>query len=490
MIEKRQYTCHLLTDVILNIKSASEGNNSTLDFIPGNCFLGIVARTLYQTETDALCGVLFHSGNVRFGDAHPLWKGVRSVRIPAIFYKPKLEAQNGGLYVHSQVNHKEKLIRELQLKQCREGFYVFDNDIKKGEECKQERNFAIKSAYDKERLCSKDECMFGYESLQSGADFAFDIEIDECVQNKAELWTKIENALVGIRSIGRSRTAQYGRVAIKQENYREQIASIGLAKEEVFVYADARLIFLDKYGIPTFRPTADDLGVQGGEILWDKCQIRTFQYAPWNAKRRAFDMDRCGIEKGSVFVVKSSTLSKVGKQYVGCYRNEGFGSVIYNPAFLLSEENGKSVFTISKNEESASTKNQNSLTQNTPLIKYLERQKQLQESNQEIYKSVNDFRNKNKSLFEGEVFASQWGSIRALAMKCRSYEEMIECLFGKDEVNGHKKGYLVHGVAEDKWKQRDRRKILEEFLKVNHGKKLGNDVELLINLASEMQKIV
>lgn len=485
MIEKRQYTCHLLTDVILNVKSASEGNNSTLDFIPGNCFLGIVARTLYQTETEALCGVLFHSGNVRFGDAHPLWKGVRSVRIPAMFYNPKLDTQNGDLYVHSQVDHKEKSIRTLQLKQCRTGFYVFDSDTKKGEECKQERNFAIKSAYDKERLCSKDECMFGYESLQSGADFAFDIEIDECVQNRAELWTKIENSLVGIRSIGRSRTAQYGRVAIKQENYREQIASVGLAKDEVFVYADARLIFLDKYGMPTFRPTADDLGLQGGKILWDKCQIRTFQYAPWNAKRRAFDMDRCGIEKGSVFVVKYSTLSKIGKQYVGYYQNEGFGCVIYNPFFLLSKENGKSVFTISKYEDTAATKKQN-VTENTLLIKYLKRQQQQQISNQKIYESVNEFCNANKSLFEGEVFASQWGSIRSLAMKCRSFEEIMECLFGTTEVNGHKKGYLVHGVAEDKWKQRNRRKKLEDFLKNNS----GNAVELLINLASEMQKIV
>lgn len=43
-----QYRCTLCTDVILNVKSATEGNNQTLDFIPGNNFLGIVAGELYS----------------------------------------------------------------------------------------------------------------------------------------------------------------------------------------------------------------------------------------------------------------------------------------------------------------------------------------------------------------------------------------------------------------------------------------------------------
>lgn len=32
------YQCTLLTDIVLNAKSATEGANQTLDFIPGNNF--------------------------------------------------------------------------------------------------------------------------------------------------------------------------------------------------------------------------------------------------------------------------------------------------------------------------------------------------------------------------------------------------------------------------------------------------------------------
>ena len=38
-----KFECKLLSDVILNQSAATDGNNSTLDFIPGNSFLGIVA---------------------------------------------------------------------------------------------------------------------------------------------------------------------------------------------------------------------------------------------------------------------------------------------------------------------------------------------------------------------------------------------------------------------------------------------------------------
>ena len=85
-MKKLKFKCTLLTDVILNVKSASEGANSTLDFIPGNCFLGIAASKLYDEKTSEEAMTLFHSGKVRFGDAHPAFDGKRALRIPASFY--------------------------------------------------------------------------------------------------------------------------------------------------------------------------------------------------------------------------------------------------------------------------------------------------------------------------------------------------------------------------------------------------------------------
>ena len=68
---KIKFQCTLMTDVILNMKSASEGNNNTHDFIPGNVFLGIVASKKYVSLTSSESSYIFHSGKVRFGDAHP-----------------------------------------------------------------------------------------------------------------------------------------------------------------------------------------------------------------------------------------------------------------------------------------------------------------------------------------------------------------------------------------------------------------------------------
>lgn len=52
----------------------------------------------------------------------------------------------------------------MQLKQCRQGFYVFkSNEAQKVEISK---SFAIKSAYDRELRRSYDSQMYGYESLE------------------------------------------------------------------------------------------------------------------------------------------------------------------------------------------------------------------------------------------------------------------------------------------------------------------------------------
>ena len=167
----QQFQCTLLTDVILNVKSASEGPNATLDFIPGSCFLGIVASNYDSFGEKAW--EIFHSGNVRFGDAHPALNGVRTLRAAASFYHPKLDAIHYFNFhlIDNQMG---------QIKQCRTGFYNYctlpPQKVNVG------RQFAIKSAYDREQRRAKDEQMFGYESLVKGCVFLFEINLYQSVQ--------------------------------------------------------------------------------------------------------------------------------------------------------------------------------------------------------------------------------------------------------------------------------------------------------------------
>ena len=86
---RMKFTCTLLSDIILNQNAGSKEKQSTLDFIPGNVFLGIAASKLYASLPTEMSMTIFHSGKVRFGDAHPLYEGKRTLKIPAVYITRK-----------------------------------------------------------------------------------------------------------------------------------------------------------------------------------------------------------------------------------------------------------------------------------------------------------------------------------------------------------------------------------------------------------------
>jgi len=500
-----RFKCTLKTDVILNVKSATEGNNETLDFIPGNNFLGVVAGNLYNGISSDEAMTLFHSGKVRFGDAHPSISGnnQRSLRIPASMFYPKMKKVTDICYLHhfyERDKDKNDNGGPQQLKQCRSGFYAFaDNEATPAQ---IEKSFAIKSAYDREKRRSKDEAMYGYESLDKGAEFYFSVEVDD-----DGMVSKIEEAIKGIKRIGRSRTAQYGLVEIEECDFKES-ESRRKTGDFVTIYADSRLIFLDDNGNLTFRPSITQLGLTNGEICWEKSQIRTFQYAPWNFKRQCYDTDRCGIEKGSVFVIKGCTDTNFSSKHIGSYQNEGFGKVIYNPDFLEEKgENGKALYAIKDaNEQKQEWKGN---LEGDVLLEYLARQ--IKESSQEasVYKMVNEFVRKyaatveekkedpsRMNIFTSENFASQWGTIRSIAMQSKTKNDLEIELFTKTmeksiTKNGETKkvkidnAYLTHGVAKDKWEEKGR---INKFKNFFEGLTDENAQTAIINLAAQMAK--
>lgn len=478
-----KFRCKLLSDVILNQKAATEGPNKTLDFIPGSCFLGIVAGNGNYKRLDekGLAMEIFHSGQVRFGDAHPSRGDVRSYRIPASMFYPKLKKASEECYIHHAIPESDLESQELrvkQLKQCRNGFYIFDNDI--AIEVKTDTNFAIKSAYDKDKRRSKDEQMYGYESLQKGLVLYFEVE----VQND-EIAKEITDSLVGKdKRIGRSRTAQYGLVEIEQVETYNEVLSGEPSGEYITVYADGRLIFLDKYGIPTFRPTAEQLGLKDGDIIWSKSQIRTFQYTPWNFTRQCFDTDRCGVEKGSVFVVKTSQ-REFKSQYVGSYKNEGFGRVIYNPEFLQANKKGEAQYHISEEKEESKRGNDKPL-KGTVLLNYINKKQNEETQELNVYNRVNNWVIENSKRFSNDSFASQWGAIRSIAMTVNQREngESVKAYLEKRLYNNGD-AYLTHGVAAVKWSEHGRLNAFMSFVKDLTDE---NAQKAIINLAAEMAK--
>ena len=509
-MKRLMFRCTLVSDVILNQTAATEGGNSTLDFIPGNVFLGVLAQRYAEFGDKAM--EVFHSGRVRFGDAHPVCADgvhgdVRSLRVPALLFYPKMKSAEEECYVYSAYERSKDTSndgRPQQLKQCRSGFYAFDNAG--GHKAEVEKSFAIKSAYDRHSRRAKDEMMYGYESLAEGTQFLFTVEVDDDA-----LADDIRRGLLGCHKIGRSRTAQYGLADIEEHAFTEVDSGSKCMRgndgmEYVTVYADGRLIFLDDSGEPTATPSASELGVDGGEVDWMRSQVRTFQYAPWNGKRSTRDAERFGVEKGSVFVVKvSGQAPTLSSRYVGCYRNEGFGKVIYNPSFLdVAGDNGKAKCKLNGAAEAKRKLNPSAHPlDGTPLLGYLRRKKQEEEIEQMIYREVNAFVRTYKDRFTGERFASQWGTIRSIASQHFTYDEIMVELYDKtiqktrtleNKKSDEPFAYLTHGVAAEKWKKQKRADILKDFIKNVHEKgqaMCGCDCvsTALINLAAEMGKL-
>lgn len=497
-----KFKCKLLSDIILNVKSASEGNNQTLDFIPGNNFLGIVAAQLYSQVTADEALDLFHNSTVRYGDAHPAAgkeNKFRTLRVPAAMYYPKPEGESKAEatpYFISYLHEFKADGKNMQPKQCRDGFYAFEPGKDIAPKAGTPKAFALKSAYDRTMRRAKDEQLFGYESLQEGMEFYFSVETD-----KDDYAKKIEDALTGIRRLGRSRGAQYGLVRIEPCEFSEVQSDTTKSGNIITVYADGRLIFLDDYGQPTFQLTAERLGVEGGKIDWEKSQIRTFQYAPWNGQRHTYDTDRMGIEKGSVFVVSGGTVPNP-QAAVGSYRNEGFGRVIYNAHFLEPKPNtnGLALYSLGKEEEPgrANTPSVSPDSTDSKLLVYLRRKATDQQTMSEIYKEVNEFVNDNESRFKSAKFASQWGTIRSIAMAAKDKREMRTELLTKTRPEWDaKKGknvekpiaYLTHGTAKEKWDERGRRDVFKKFFKKLFDKYDDYYMkQAIVNLASQMGK--
>ena len=483
-MKRLKFKCELLTDVILNQKSASEGANQTLDFIPGSNFLGIVASKIYKAKLKESLDI-FHSGKIRFGDAHPANGENRALRMPAALYFPKGQPEKERLhYVHHEIaNPSSEVLRKIQLKQERSGYADFTGISAEGGTAirfKVDTDFAIKSAYDRIYRRSQDEQMFGYQSMGKGMVYYFTIEIDDELSAYAD---SIKDALEGIKRIGRSRSAQYGLVDIKEYDGFKEIQS-GKAREDnlLIIYAESRLILLDDNGQPTFQPSFEQLvgrketDKDVEKILWGKSQLRTFQYAPYNYQRRCFDTDRCGIEKGSVIVIQLKNKIDISKlsSHLGYYLNEGFGKVIYNPVFLAVQPstNGRLAYKILPREDE---KPQTVEKPQSKLIDFLLHKKEEKEESDNIYAAVNSWIGDSKKIrmYATESFASQWGHIRSLALLAADSSKLSDDLFKEGS------GYLVHGVAKDKWagKTSELRKFVE-----------SHSPKAVVNLASEMQK--
>ena len=452
---KLHFICTFKSDIVLHASSNTEGKIERLDYIPGSNFLGMVASQYQAFGEDAFD--VFHSGAVRFGDGHVSIDDQSTFHVPFSWFSPKGDSLVDAIKTNKIFNEhfltKEDyrifIEKGKQLKQQRVGFL---NSF--GKSKRSEHLYTQKSAYDKDKRRSKDKTMFGYYALSKGTKWHFCVEVDEGI--KKENIDRIKNTLLGSSRLGKSRSAEYGQVTIEENPQNEtpiqsRLYTIEInEKSYIFLYAYSRLALTDANGVNCYQPDLNTLCIEEKDVRidWSKSQIRTSRYTPYVGSRKNFDPERLIINKGSIIAIEVPSNFNVEayaikvEKGVGLYLSEGHGKLLVNPVFLTDEK-----FTVVK--ENAKGDVDKKTDYNSNLNTWLTKQKKKDDDGYNLLKEVKEFIKDNLSMVKNKK--SQWGQIRSLCMASTNNKILYDKLFDETMVNNHKKGFLLHGRAKDKW---------------------------------------
>ncbi|MCH8555010.1 MAG: hypothetical protein LAT76_07615 [Schleiferiaceae bacterium] len=455
-MKKHIYSCTLLSDVVISSTSATEEKHQTLPYIPGSYFLGIVAGKHYEEENMERAYALFHDGVVHFGDAHISMDGTKkSLKTPLNLFTFK-DVTDSPVWQWHEKENAFKDYPNAQPKQIRKGFV---NGITIVE---PKRDFNLRTAISEGT--AKEGALFGYESLQAGQTFVFEI-----MSREASYLELVKAALTGHQRIGRSRSAAYGLVNVEWLR-EEPTASIEVEKgERVTVYAEGNLVFFDENGHPSLTPTAAQLGVSSGKLLPEFTQMQTRNFALYNTTRVSRDAHLYIIEKGSVFTVEvTEDATLVSEKLVGGHIASGFGKVRYNVSFDIDR-----MQTETKGEEQLDWQppfEMPNVPHDLTSISGLVEAKQV-DANRKASREVLD-KYKNKQAFKA-ISASQWSSLLAkLEQANDEYLRKLAQQSSPETLSGEQikqaTSALNHFINTDQrrleWEQTGARKLLEVVL--------------------------
>lgn len=424
------------SDIVLPASSNTEGNISQLEFIPGSNFLGMVAKNYgkFSNSFD-----VFHSGKVRFGDATLLVGKEEAYKMPLSFFHPKL---NDKRVFHHHFLEKEQRKELGQLKQMRSGYIL--PDVSQGIKVEHiNYNYAQKSAYDVKNRRSKTSSMYGYRAIEVGTKWQFVVKYEETMtSDDIDL---LRSTLIESKRLGKSKSSQYGQVKISEAGTSNNLSTDTKAGEEVVLYAKSRIALVDSDGNATY-----DLQYlfDGVKVVYDKCQIRTSTFTPYNGAMQTKTYERLVIEAGSVIVLASldEEQRKMIEQGVGIYLAEGFGELIVNPTFLMEQNEMK----LLKKEKSNNKKDQRvEITEksNNPTVQFLVNRHNKEIKKLKLADEVQKFVDDNKALYKN-IKNAQWGTIRSICTS--NSEKYIEDI----------KEYIESGKVS--WKQEQIEALLPE----------------------------
>jgi len=333
----------LIEDVVVNERAATEGGHAGLDYLPGMLLLGAAAARLYAGLSRPDAYRLFHAGQVRFGDALPLADDRPCWPMPLCWHEQKgVSAVSDGRLDADKVRNLQfgGFPDGIQPKQLRAGYVRTD-----GYRLSVRQALRMKTAIDPQTGRVAEAQLFGYEAIAAGQAFVARIQGDDDLPDA--LWDALIAALseAGELLLGRSRSAEYGRVRVAIWNDTATLepaeAKAGPPRQ-LTLWCLSDLALLDDWGQPTLAPTPAALGLTRGAIDWEHSFLRFRRYAIWNAYRDGYDLERQVVQRGSVITL---TLKEQDPPWtageraqftggVGMHREAGLGWVCLDAQLL------------------------------------------------------------------------------------------------------------------------------------------------------------
>ncbi len=473
-MRRKAFVATLKSHAVFSASAATEGGHQSLDYIPGQMLLGVVANKLYPQNDSQKAWELFHSGKVRFGFAYPLDDEQPTLPMPLSLHITK--ENEGSLFTEIPFYNFLKYDPSTptqgvkpQFKQQRSG-YLSAHALRV---YKLPKTTTFKTAIDRKKGRHKDSHLFGYESIPAGEQFYFEIHFDDSIDHSwdDEVCKALTESTV---FLGRSRSAEYGWTDIREVKVADFLPPNPLSSPQTTLtfYCFSPLALRDpETGMPTFQPKPEHFGLKSGTFDRKHSFLRTMRYSTFNSKRRNLDLERQTIKEGSLITFKdidpNEDLEAV-RHYceagIGDYRESGLGQVIIEPLFLqgkylaLSTLKKVSLNFGKRDQKDLENSHWKRTLHSDPLFSWLE---QFHDNKMTDFKASELARQWAEKLSpklpkSGGPSPNQWGELRLHATKYKSFSAFMHFLFendGKKNVS-KEKGFLLRGVRAKKWKKK------------------------------------
>jgi len=439
----------LLDDTILSRQSKSVDMSETLTYIPGRVLLGAVASRLYmelKDEPERQFSV-FHGGGVRFFDARPVVKDndgtfQPTFSIPLSFHHLKGLRKTfsiGGIETLSDNVENfafESRPSEGQYKQCR-ALYMTE----KMRVHSVAKNSSLRTALDGGQVL--DKYLFGYDAIRKGTQFLATLQVED--ENIADRVCQILKR--GIR-VGRSKTAEYGRVHVEiLKDLPQPKPAAGTPNEnDVSIYFASDVAIRNQWGNPSLNLDVFARKLNADGWVKGKTFVRTRQYSPFNGVRYRHDLERQVWTMGSVVTLRYSggvdiaSLRKQVEEGFGDYINEGLGELWIQPEFLSRPKPNL--------EPKVQQTNTGSSTVRMPAsLSWLAAHKEKRNYDLTVAEVVENWMTEFMKFpnIHRRISTSQWSNIRQMAQMYGEDADLVYQLFGEGGKSDESTGYVFTG---------------------------------------------